>query len=153
MLAALGAAWLIWLLPPAPLAPPGVPVAEDVRVAYHVHTRRSDGTGSVEEVAAAARRAGLAAVIVTDHGDGTRATDPPRYIDDVLVIHGVEVSTWAGHYAALGAAASPYPLGGEPEAVVDDVRRLGGFGIVAHPGSSKADLKWRDWDASFDALE
>lgn len=146
-------AWVRSSLPPPPLPAPGVPVPTDVRVAYHVHTRRSDGTGSVAEVAAAARQAGLAVVVITDHGDGMRASDPPRYIDGVLVIDGVEVSTWAGHYAAIGAAASPYPLGGEPEAVVEDVRRLGGFGIAAHPGSSKEGLKWRDWDAPFAALE
>ena len=146
-------AWVRSSLPPPPLPAPGVPVPTDVRVAYHVHTRRSDGTGSVAEVAAAARQAGLAVVVITDHGDGMRASDLPRYIDGVLVIDGVEVSTWAGHYAAIGAAASPYPLGGEPEAVVEDVRRLGGFGIAAHPGSSKEGLKWRDWDAPFAALE
>ncbi len=153
MVLAAGAAWVAWLRPPEPLPAVGVPVATDVRVAYHVHTRRSDGTGTVEDVAAAARQAGLAVVVVTDHGDGTGASDPPRYIGGVLVVDAVELSTWAGHYVAIGASPSPYPLGGEPEAVVEDVRRLGGFGIAAHPGSSKADLKWRDWDAPFDGLE
>lgn len=147
------AVWVRVWLPPLPLPAPGVPAPTDVRVGYHVHTRRSDGTGSVAEVAAAARQAGLAVVIITDHGDGMQASDPPRYIDGVLVIDGVEVSTWAGHYAAIGAAAAPYPLGGEPAAVVEDVQRLGGFGIAAHPGSSKEGLKWRDWDAPFPALE
>ena len=37
--------------------------------AYHIHTSRSDGSGSVADVAAAARRAGLKFVILTDHGD------------------------------------------------------------------------------------
>ena len=32
-------------------------------------------------------------------------------------------------------------------------RRLGGFGIVAHPDSAKPGLRWRDWDAQFDAME
>src|SRR5437660_1084547 len=45
----------------------------------HVHTTRSDGGGTVDEVAAAAARAGLAFVIFTDHGDGTRAPDAPVY--------------------------------------------------------------------------
>lgn len=149
---ALGA-W-VWLsLPPRTAPPAGMPAPTDVRLAYHIHTSRSDGTGSAEEVAAAARRAGLAAVVVTDHGDGTRLTDRPRYIDGVLVIDAVEISTWGGHYTSIGAAASPYPLGGEPDAVVEDVRRLGGIGLVAHPGSNKEGLKWRDWDAPFDGIE
>ena len=46
-----------------------------VRGAYHVHSQRSDGTGTLDEVAAAAARAGLQFVVVTDHGDGTRAPD------------------------------------------------------------------------------
>ena len=147
------AVW-VWLSLP-PRAAPAVRSATstDVRVAYHVHTSRSDGTGSIEDVAEAAGRAGLAAVVVTDHGDGTRPTDPPRYVAGVLVIDALEVSTWAGHYVAIGAAAAPYPLGGEPDAVVDDVHRLGGVGIAAHPGSTKEGLKWRDWDAPFDGLE
>jgi hypothetical protein len=49
--------------------------------------------------------------------------------------------------------AAPYPLGGEARDVVDDVRRLGGFGIVAHPDSPKPELQWREWDAPFDAIE
>ena len=49
--------------------------------------------------------------------------------------------------------ASPYPLGGEPRDVVADVKRLGGFGIVAHPDSPKPELRWRDWTAPFDAVE
>src|SRR3712207_7318586 len=34
-----------------------------------------------------------------------------------------------------------------------DVRRFGGFGFAAHPGSPKADLRWTDWEAPFDGLE
>ena len=45
-----------------------------VRGAYHVHSTVSDGTGSIDEIAAAAARAGLQFVILTDHGDGTRTS-------------------------------------------------------------------------------
>ena len=153
VLAAAMAAGLAAMLPPRAMHGPSQLAPGDVRVVYHAHTRRSDGTGTVEAIAAAARRAGLAVVVTSDHGDGTRVSDPPRYIDGVLVVDGVEISTWAGHYVALGADPSPYPLGGEPDAVVEDVRRLGGFGVVAHPGSTKEGLKWRAWDAPFDGLE
>ena len=125
----------------------------DVRLAYHVHTRRSDGTGTRESIAASAKQAGIEVVILTDHGDGTRASDPPEYVDGVLLIDGAEISTWGGHYVAIGANRSPYPLGGEPSAVVEDVRRLGGFGVAAHPSSAKEALRWRAWDAPFDAIE
>ncbi len=121
--------------------------------ASHVHTARSDGTGSADEVAAAAARAGLKFLVFTDHGDGTREPDPPQYRSGVLCLDGVELGTTTGHYLAVGLPKAPYPLGGEPRDVVEDVRRLGGFGIVAHPDSPKADLRWGKWDVPVEAIE
>lgn len=119
----------------------------------HVHTQRSDGRGTPDQVAAAAARAGLKFVVFTDHGDATRTPDPPTYRSGVLCLDGVEISTNGGHYIALGMPVAPYPLGGEARDVVDDVRRLGGFGIVAHPDSPKPQLQWTEWTAPFDAME
>jgi PHP domain-containing protein len=124
-----------------------------VRGSLHVHTNRSDGTGTVDDVAEAARRAGLQFVILTDHGDGTRVPAPPVYRAGVLVIDAVEISTTGGHYVALGLGRAPYRLAGEPRDVVDDVTRLGGFGIVAHPDSPKEELRWRDWSLPFEGIE
>jgi hypothetical protein len=125
-----------------------------LRGAYHIHTTHSDGTGTVDEVAAAAARAGLQFIILTDHGDGTRVPLPPAYRSGVLVIDAVEISTTGGHYVALGLpGATPYRLAGEPRDVVEDVRRLGGFGIAAHPDSPKPELRWSAWDAPFDGVE
>lgn len=124
-----------------------------VRGAYHVHTTRSDGSGSLDDVARAAGAAGLDFVIVTDHGDAVRPPEPPAYRAGVLVIDGVEISTTAGHYVALGLAAAPYPLGGQAADVVEDVARLGGFGIAAHPDSAKPGLRWGDWNLPIDGFE
>jgi hypothetical protein len=124
-----------------------------IRGAFHVHTKRSDGTGDRADVARAARRAGLQFVIITDHGDGVRPPDPPAYVDGVLCLDGVEISTDGGHYIALGASPSPYPLGGDSSAVVEDVARLGGFGIAAHPISPRAELAWSDWTLPIDGIE
>lgn len=121
--------------------------------AFHVHTTRSDGLGDNASVAGAARRAGLQFVVFTDHGDGTRTPDPPQYIDGVLCLDGVEISTNGGHYISLGAGPSPYPLGGESAAVWEDVLRLGGFGIAAHPMSPRPELAWSDWSLPVDAVE
>ncbi len=154
--AVLAAAFLLALLPlpKRPIAMPRLAgPAAPVAGAYHIHTTRSDGSGSPEDVAAAAARAGLQFIILTDHGDGTRAPDPPQYRSGVLVIDAVELSTARGHYIAIGLAQTPYPLRGDPRDVIEDVRRLGGFGIVAHPDSSKPSLRWHDWDAPFDAIE
>ena len=57
----------------------------------HIHTNRSDGRSTPDEVAAAAARAGLKFIVFTDHGDGTRQPDPPTYRSGVLCLDGVEI--------------------------------------------------------------
>ena len=158
-LAGVAGLFVAFTLPPPSIALQpgirGVPPATRTVVpgAYHVHTTRSDGTGTVDEVASAAARAGLRFVIFTDHGDGVRRPDPPLYRNGVLCLDGVEISTTEGHYAVIGMGQAPYPLGGEPRDVVEDVARLGGFGIAAHPTSPKAELQWREWEVPLDGLE
>ena len=149
--------FLLVTLPPAPLSSnAGVDpeiVRRTVRGAYHIHSNRSDGAADKDAIAAAAARAGLAFIILTDHGDGTRTPDPPAYQHRVLCLDAVEISTNGGHYVALDMQPSQYPLGGDAGAVVEDVRRLGGFGIAAHPDSPRPQLAWTDWDAPIDGLE
>ncbi len=131
----------------------GAPADGTIAGVIHIHTSRSDGSLAPDEIAAAAARAGLQFIVFTDHGDGTRKPDAPAYRSGVLCLDGVEISTTGGHYIALDLPPAPYPLGGEARDVVEDVRRLGGFGIVAHPDSPKPELRWREWDAPFDAIE
>jgi len=149
------AAGIVVALPPRRLIL--VPVTNSSAVVVsgvsHVHTLRSDGTGTPEEVAATAAQAGLAFIVFTDHGDGTRQPDPPQYRDGVLCIDAVEISTAAGHYIAIGIPKAPYPLAGEARDVVADVARLGGLGVIAHPDSAKGELRWQEWAAPFDAIE
>jgi hypothetical protein len=157
--AALGVAVLVFLvatLPPAPQrVSAGDPAlaARTIPGAFHIHTTRSDGAADKPMVARAAARAGLRFAVFTDHGDGTRSPDPPEYIEGVLCLDGVEISTKGGHYVAVGMRPAPYPLGGEARAVVEDVARLGGFGVAAHPGSRRAELAWADWSLGFDGIE
>src|SRR4029079_18143134 len=124
-----------------------------VRGVIHVHTNRSDGTASVDEVLRAAARAGLQFVIVTDHGDATRAPDLPDYRNGVLYIDAVEISTDDGHLVALGLPKAPYPLAGEARDVVEDIHRIGGIAVAAHPGPREPELSWTDWDTPRDGLE
>ncbi len=155
LLVAAATAGVVAALPPKArlIMPPPEAAAPPVRGAIHVHTRRSDGSGTVDDVMRAAAHAGLNFVIVTDHGDGTRAGDPPEYRSGVLYIDAVEISTDGGHVLGLGLPPSPYPLAGEPRDVVEDIARLGGFSIVAHPISDKESARWTEWTAPFSGIE
>ncbi len=122
--------------------------------AYHVHSDRSDGSGNVDAIAAAAARAGLAFVVFTDHGDATRPPDPPAYRHGVLCLDGVEISTASGHVVALGLRrVADYPLAGEARDVIEDIHRLGGWAIAAHPDSPREELRWRSPAVGVDGLE
>lgn len=148
---------IVWYLalPPRAASMPPAPAGLTMppRGAIHVHTRRSDGTGTPEAVAAAAERAGLNFLVLTDHGDGTLPPEPPVYRGGVLCIDAVEISTGGGHVLVLGLSEAPYPLAGEPRDVIEDIERLGGFAIAAHPASAKPELRWSDWSLPIGGLE
>lgn len=122
-----------------PVVPEVAGPPERVRGAFHVHTKRSDGRGTVEEVAAAAKAAGLHFVVLTDHNDF--APREPVFQDGVLLIPAVEISTPYGHLVALGPDT---PLDGPRarEVGVDAVLEAGGMAVLAHPVQRKN--PWRD---------
>jgi hypothetical protein len=142
-----------WWLPPRRLLLDTAWNDGSIPGVLHVHSRTSDGRGTWEDIAAAAARAGLRFVVITDHGDGTRLPETPAYLSGVLCIDGVEISTRGGHYVALDLPQTPYRLGGDARDVVDDVHRFGGFGIAAHPDSPKSELRWSDWTLPIDGVE
>lgn len=144
--------WTVVSLPPARATIEAAIPDGLVFGAYHIHTDRSDGSGSIDDVARAAAEAGLQFVILTDHGTAATPPEPPAYRHGVLVIDGVEISTRHGHVVALGLRdASPYPLGGEARDAIEDVKRMGGWTVAAHPDSPKEDLRWRG--PATDAIE
>jgi hypothetical protein len=144
--AALVAAVVIFIvggLPPRALLLESSSDSSLVWGAYHVHSTRSDGSGTVEEIARAAARTGLNFVVLTDHGDATSWREP-EYLHGVLCIHATEINSEAGHIVALGLrGSSPYPLAGDARDVVEDIKRQGGVAIIAHPESPRETLRWR----------
>ena len=112
----------------------------------HVHTTHSDGGGTPEDVARAARTAGLAFVAITDHNT-VDAKPFEGYHDGVLVLVGTEVSTTAGHVVGLGLSSDPaYRFSGDAQDALDDVAALDGDAFAAHPLSPRADFRWTGWD-------
>ncbi len=99
----------------------------------HVHTTRSDGTLEFEEVPAAARRAGLEVVALTDHDRLQPFEGAVVEREGVRIVHGIELRV----EAADGLRVDLLGYGVEPtddlEAVVDAVqgnRRERGRAIV-----------------------
>ncbi len=106
------------------------PAIGEVRGAWHVHTTRSDGRGTLDEVVRAARGAGLQFVVVADHN--VLAGADQGYRDGVLVVMATEASTRYGHVVALGVprALDSEEREGDP---LRAIAALGGQAILAHP--------------------
>jgi predicted metal-dependent phosphoesterase TrpH len=86
------------------------------RGALHIHTSYSDGTGSIAEIVAAAKKAGLSWIIITDHNnlDGLK-NNQEGWHDDIAVIIGEEISPdKSNHYLALNIK-QPVSYEMEPE--------------------------------------
>jgi len=112
--------------------------------AIHMHTTYSDGSGSPDELVAAARRLGLAFVVITDHNNfGAKSFE--GYHDGVLALVGCELSTRSGHLLGLGLTPPTYRFSGDARDGVDDVLHLGGLPVVAHPFRS-GESDWTAWD-------
>jgi len=119
--------------------------AGQFRGAYHVHSTASDGKGTPEQIAKAAREAGIQFVVLTDHN--VESIPPPRIEAGVLLIFGVEVSSAAGHVVALGSRAlTSTERSSNP---IHLVHRIGGHTVVAHPIQRKR--PWTDWEAAREA--
>jgi hypothetical protein len=118
-----------------------------VRGVVHVHTTLSDGGGTPQEVAAAARRAGLGFVVLTDHNN-LEAKPFEGYHDGVLVLVGSEISTAAsGHVVGIGLREDPaFRFSGDPRDALADVQYLQGAAFAAHPLSARPDFRWTAWD-------
>jgi hypothetical protein len=130
----------------------------DLAGVLHVHSTYSDGTGTVPEIAAAARSNGLDFLLLTDH-DTLAARDHGEegWHDGVLVLVGEEVSPYRkNHYLAFGLEQPIDHTGLEPQQIVDRVNQAGGFGFLSHPFSKGSErfrrggqgMPWGDLDCN-----
>lgn len=139
----------------------------EILVNLHMHTRYSDGTGSHEDIAAAALRAGLDAVIVTDHNVLVQGME--GYFQQgrrrVLMLVGEEIHDQdrvpqKNHLLVFGTGHDLASLADDPAALIRSVREAGGLSFIAHPNDpaaplfGEADISWVDWSVSdFTGLE
>jgi hypothetical protein len=136
----------------------------DLAGVVHVHSTYSDGTGTVPEIAAAARSNDLDFLLLTDHDTlAARDRGEEGWHDGVLVLVGEEVSpNRENHYLAFALDRPVDHAGLSPQQIVDRVNEAGGFGFLSHPFSKGSErftrggrgMPWRDLDCSgFTGLE
>ncbi len=139
-----------WVAMEAGGAPATLPAAPATRVAgaLHVHTRRSpDAIGTEDEVARAARAAGLDFVFLTDH----RSADAPpdewertaRRAEGVLLVRGQEIRVeGVGKVLVDRLDTAVVAWTGGAESFLARVERDSAFAVVAHPRGRPGDT-WR----------
>ena len=124
--------------------------------AVHIHTTFSDGTGNIDQITKAAKKAGLKWVIITDHNN----TDIEEgFYNGICVIKGEEISPeTSDHYIALGIKNTIIPDKGIKN-YVQEARNQGGFGYAAHPDESDTrknnanPIRWTDKSVIPDGIE
>ncbi len=119
-----------------------------VRGDFHAHTVHSDGDSSISELASTARKLGLDFVAVTDHNTHSHVLEMggrSLFLDGVLVLRGVEVTTYRGHFNVYGVERTPeFRIQSTADLLraVEDVRRRGGVVSVNHPKPLGPDWEW-----------
>ena len=131
---------------------------EEIIINLHMHTRYSDGSGSHQDIAEAALKCGLDAVIVTDHNVLPRSFE--GYFKDgnkkVLMLIGEEVHDQGrdpekNHLLVFGAEKDVATFAYDPQTLIQAVREAGGLAFIAHlddpaaPAFGETDISWVDW--------
>jgi hypothetical protein len=134
----------------------------------HVHSAYSDGRLYHADIAAAAGRAGLDFLFVTDHNVYVRGVDRYHSLGQnrrVLLLAGEEIHhqdrvPQKNHLLVLGARTELSVLAADTQSLLDAVRAAGGAAFLAHPFDPSAALigedalGWVSWDVTgFDGLE
>ncbi|MEU5471545.1 CehA/McbA family metallohydrolase [Streptomyces lydicus] len=127
----------------------------------HVHSVRSvGGELTPEELALGARAVGLDFIATTEHRS---AAEPGVWghlaADDFLIVLGEEVTTKTGHWLALGISPGQVVDGnygvrdGSIDQYLDQVHRVGGLCVAAHPHAPYPSGDFMYPFRGFDAVE
>lgn len=128
----------------------------------HIHSIYSDGSGTVEEIAAAAARAGLDFIVITDHFNLDALDNKQEgYHKEVLVLAGMEINESCNHYLAFNIDRVIANDEDNTQRIIDEVKRQKGFGVIAHPDEKGSPLykegevfNWVDWSVQgFQGIE
>ena len=126
----------------------------------HLHTVHSDGHRLPEEVAAAARAAGLDFIATTDHNtSSSHGVWGSLAGDDLLIITGEEITTRNGHYLGLGLPPGEWidwryrARDGDYLDAAQRIHGAGGIVVPAHPYCAFVACRWKFGYDQADAIE
>ncbi len=125
------------------------------RGSIHNHTVHSDGTGTIEDLIAAAAKTKLDFLIITDHNVLVDQTQQ-GWRQGVLTlldseIHDPDLVPERNHCLTLNISEDMTPYGKDPQGLIDAVRERGGLTFLAHPIDPPGKLipecfPWTEWD-------
>ncbi|OGO31999.1 MAG: hypothetical protein A2Z16_16735 [Chloroflexi bacterium RBG_16_54_18] len=131
----------------------------EITINLHMHTTYSDGFGSHSDIAHAAVKAGIDAVIVTDHNVLVEGKEEIIERDGrrLLLLIGEEVHDQArspqkNHLLVFGAGQEVAQEAWNAERLVKKINKAGGLSFIAHPidppspAIGEVDISWEDWD-------
>ncbi|MEJ2055045.1 MAG: hypothetical protein P8X42_14085 [Calditrichaceae bacterium] len=127
----------------------------------HVHSTYSDGTRSVQEIAAIANELDINFLFITDHNTiQARKDGLEGWYNKVLIGIGCELNDYddLNHYLVFDVDDDICKVG-ESTQYVKAVRDSGGFGIIAHPDENRSHISryppypWKIWELDFDGIE
>lgn len=123
--------------------------------AIHIHSKYSDGSGEVREIAEIASESGLDFIMLTDHNT-LRALDEglEGWYNNTFLIVGCEINDRENknHYLAFGINKTVSTRLSAKE-YVRKVKDAGGIGFLAHPHEKRSSMKehppypWTEWDS------
>jgi hypothetical protein len=126
----------------------------------HLHSVHSDGSRTLEQLAALARAAKLDFINSSDHN--TASAHPllgPLAGDDLLILTGEEVTTRNGHYLAIGLDGGAWidwryrARDAAFDRFAARIRRAGGIVVPAHPYGISLASQWKFGYDDVDAVE
>ncbi len=109
------------------------PLWFEYSVVLHVHSRYSDGSGSVLDILEDAQASHIDVLLLTDHDTRKGAEDPGEgYYGRTLLLVGGEITPPQNHLLAFFTRELPSAQESWAE-IVNQVSRHGGLSFVAHP--------------------
>jgi len=120
----------------------------------HVHSRYSDGSGSISEIIDAAHISGLDFVVLSDHDTlAAQREGWQKKHDGMMLLVATEITPKKqGHVLAMNVDHCEGYAAQHNESTLDDIAAQGGYAMIAHPmGTSKPSLRinfhpWYKWD-------